>query len=348
VLSFFGVSPSVLGSTTIISGTPGFSSAMDISFIGREDNISMGMCASEIWAKKHIVIPGFTHVDGIFKDFLKWTRLVPIKYHEDIILQPVWHLGHRNGSTYIRGPEGQVLYGGQVTKEPVIQLQPKSMLESEPMERLRERMQRKEKMLMKLEPVVTRYKESTILEAPITFSSGEGVHIDDNRTYPNVNAGLDEAWNWYKSQRKQIKWKLLLTVKENMVLEAMKQRDVKLEIALAHYSVPAKGQILKDLQRLFQASKVSTIPTSMAKNVVKKGKTITPAYVISRTKIKKNKIKLKKDMEFDEENLYYGEKEESTYETLGILTDDMSGTINLFTVEEDLGLYGENVLYYSQ
>jgi len=70
--------------------------------------------------------------------------------------------------------------------------------------------------------------------------------------------------------------------------------------------------------------------------------------VISRTKIKKNKIKLKEDMEFDEENLYYGEKEESTYETLGILTDDMSGTINLFTVEEDLGLYGENVLYYSQ
>jgi len=53
-------------------------------------------------------------------------------------------------------------------------------------------------------------------------------------------------------------------------------------------------------------------------------------------------------MEFAEENLYRGETEESTLETLGILTDDMSGTIDLFTVEEDLGLYGESVLYYSQ
>jgi len=308
----------------------------------------MGMCASEIWAKKHIVIPGFAHVDGVFKDFLKWTRLVPIKYHKDITVQPIWHLGHRDGSTYIRGPEGQVLYGGQVTKEPVIQLQPKSMLESEPLERLRERMRRKEKMLLGLEPVVTKYKESTILEAPITLHSGDGILIDDNRTYPNVNAGLDEAWNWYKTQRKQIKWKLLLTVKENMVLEAMKQKDVKLEIALAHYSVPAKGQILKDLQRLFQASKSNVIPDSMKKSIVKKGKTVTPAYVISRTKKKKNKIRLKEDMEFDEENLYCGEKEENTHETLGILTDEMSGTIDLFTVEEDLGLYGEHVLYYSQ
>jgi len=53
-------------------------------------------------------------------------------------------------------------------------------------------------------------------------------------------------------------------------------------------------------------------------------------------------------MEFDEENLYCGEKEENMHETLGILTDEMSGTIDLFTVEEDLGLYGEHVLYYSQ
>jgi hypothetical protein len=75
-VGFFGVPPSILGSTNIVvpSRTPYQNSICDVAFISSVDNIVLALKSRSIFAPQEIEVPGYVRGKKRFKGYVEWQK----------------------------------------------------------------------------------------------------------------------------------------------------------------------------------------------------------------------------------------------------------------------------------